>query len=330
MPVPSPVIEIARFCWKWQWTQLMNGLAPADKQGNYIRPASQHQTAEFPSYLANSSKSNKHKPILIIGKSCPWAHRTWLVYKLRRLENELNLFIAKPSPSKGKWELVNGLLGCKYLDELYSICGTPPNFRSTVPVLINPIDKIVKKPKIICNESTQLINILNKWPTSNNDTIDLFPEELIDKINNWENLLQSTVNDGVYKCGFARNQFAYKKASDLLFKSLNKIELSLASDSPWLCGNELTLADIRLFPTLIRWESVYVTLFGCSAKPLWSFPNIWSWRQRLFNLPNVADTCDSETWRQDYFGNLFPLRPGGIIPEGASLRDIVNAKPPII
>ena len=123
-------------------------------------------------------------------------------------------------------------------------------------------------------ESAQLVETMNSWPTYN-DSSDFYPKELHDEIDKWQLFLQEPVNNGVYKCGFARNQRAYEKASENLFNSLNKIEKSLSIKGPWLCGEKLTLADIRLFPTIIRWEMVYQPLFGCSQEPLWSFPNLW-------------------------------------------------------
>ena len=82
---------------------------------------------------------------------------------------------------------------------------------------------------------------------------------------------------------------------------------------------------MQLFPTLIRWELVYTPLFGCSRQPLWHYPNLWKWRQRFYRLPGVADTCDGTAWRHDYFGALFPLNPGGIVPAGPDLSTLVNS-----
>ena len=138
------------------------------------------------------------------------------------------------------------------------------------------------------------------------------------------------VNDGVYRCGFARTQSAYEMSSNNLFDTLKKVNESLSKKGPWLCGKELTLADIRLFPTLIRWEMVYEPLFGCSKEPLWSFPFIWEWRQRLFAMKSISETCDSISWRKDYFGALFPLRPSNIVPCGPDLIKMVNAEPPTL
>ena len=140
----------------------------------------------------------------------------------------------------------------------------------------------------------------------------------------WQELIQPNINNGVYKCGFARNQTAYEKASKNLFSTLKIIEENLHSKGPWLCGKDFTIADIRLFPTLIRWEIIYAPLFKCSKKPLSDFPNIIKWRKKLFNIANISKTCDSEAWRKDYFGALFPLNPSGIIPKGGSISKIVN------
>ena len=83
-----------------------------------------------------------------------------------------------------------------------------------------------------------------------------------------------------------------------------------------------------MFPTLIRWETVYAPLFGCSRQPLWQLPNIWRWRQQLLALPGVLATCDAKAWRHDYFGALFPLNPGGIVPAGPELSTLVNSGVP--
>jgi putative glutathione S-transferase len=101
--------------------------------------------------------------------------------------------------------------------------------------------------------------------------------------------------------------------------------LSLKHSGPWLCGEQITLADVRLFPTLIRWEMVYAPLFGCSERPLWQFPKLWDWRRRLYGQPGVQTSCDAKAWRHDYFGALFPLNPGGIVPTGPDLTTLVDS-----
>ncbi len=327
MSIPPIFVATARKGWRWQWNQLMNELAPADQYGNYQRPKSQHQNAEVPTKANLSIRSKESLPHLIIGRSCPWAHRTWLVYKLRNLKSSLNLVISKADPKAGRWKIQPAWLGCDSLLGLYQKCGQPPSHRATVPAIIDPGPTTKHQPQLLGNESSQLIEVLNQWPT-NSDAPDLSPIELHNEIENWNKLLLPSVNDGVYRCGFARNQAAYNKACKELFDALKVVEQSLLDKGPWLCGDQLTLADVRLFPTLIRWEIVYMPLFGCSQEPLWFFPKLWEWRQRFLSQPKVLETCDPNGWRNDYFGTLFPLRPNSIVPAGPDLVRMVNSKAP--
>ena len=321
MAIPPALVKTARWGWSWQWQRLMGGLGPADSSGNYKRPAGDHPAATLPTQSLDG-RSPDERPLLILGRSCPWAHRTWLVHTLRGLGSSLNILMAQADHQAGRWQLDPPWQSCHSLLELYRHCGAPPSHRATVPVLMDPLE-----PRILGNESAQLVELLNRWPAAA-EAPDLAPEDLAEAIATWQTLLQHSVNDGVYRCGFARNQAAYDRAEQALFTALAQVESSLASHGPWLCGNRLTLADLRLFPTLIRWEAVYAPLFGCSRQPLWQFPNIWTWRQRLFALPGVQATCDAQAWREDYFGALFPLNPGGIVPAGPDLRTLVGSGVP--
>ena len=244
------------------------------------------------------------------------------VHRLRGLEDSLTVLMAKADHSAGRWQLDPPWLGCSSLLELYRTCSTPPRHRATVPALVDP-----QGPRILGNESAQLVELLNRWPASERAP-DLQPPDLQETIQRWQALLQPAVNDGVYRCGFARGQQAYDRAETALFEALDLVEQALAERGPWLCGETLTLADVRLFPTLIRWEVVYSPLFGCSRRPLWQFPRLWAWRKRFHGLPGVAETCDAKAWRQDYFGALFPLNPGGIVPAGPKLSTLVNSTIP--
>ena len=324
MAVPPLVVATAREAWRWQWRQLMQGLGPADATGRYVRPPSDRLEVTIPDSKALHKRSQTERPRLVIGRSCPWAHRTWLVHRLRRLEGSLSLLMATADHRAGRWSLEPTWLGCSSLLELYRHCGTPPHHRATVPALIDPGDSPSLSPQLLGNDSAALSEALNRWPGGENAP-DLAPADLVPAIETWHALLQPAVNDGVYKCGFARTQQAYDEASDALFDALAQVETALQQEGPWLCGEQLTIADVRLFPTLVRWELVYAPLFGCTAKPLWMFPALWRWRQHFHALPGVADTCDGEAWQTDYFGALFPLNPGGIVPAGPDLSTLVNS-----
>jgi len=323
MATPPIFVKAAREIWNCEWNILMNGLAPSDSKGNYKRPVNLQQEINIPTKEDLENRASDQMPYLIVGKSCPWAHRVWIMHEIKGLKATINLHIAQVNNSSGRWIFEPNLKGCKTLQELYKKCNNYQIQRATVPMLFDPGKEAKSKFRLINNESADLVNILNKWPVSNNN-LDLNTKEKQGRIVDWQNLIQENVNNGVYKCGFSRNQNAYEKASESLFSTLKIIEESLDSNGPFLCGEELTIADIRLFPTLIRWESVYEPLFKCSKKPIQSFPNIIKWRKIIFNLYNIKKTCDADSWRKDYFGALFPLNPSSIIPNGESISKIVN------
>jgi putative glutathione S-transferase len=321
MAIPPAVVAAARCGWHWQWRQLMGGLGPADGEGNYVRPVSPF--AACPPVPAAAAEPGGH--LLIVGRSCPWAHRAWLTWRLRGLERSIDLVVAEPDPAAGRWVFTEPLLGCTSLQALYRRAGADPAQRATVPVLVERASG-----RIVVGESARLMELLNAWPAPAG-AVDLMPEALTTTIAGWRNRLQHAVNDGVYRCGFARTQAAYDRAETALFAELEQANTALESlergRGTWLCGEALTLADVQLFPTLIRLELVYAPLFGVSRRPLWQFPALWRWRQRFFALPGVADCCFEAAWRADYFGALFPLHPSGIVPAGPPLATLVNGHP---
>lgn len=321
MTLPAAVVAAARAGWHWQWQQLMGGLGPADAEGNYRRPAAAFTA--LPPLPPSAGEPGRH--VLIVGRSCPWAHRAWLVWQLRQLQASIALLVVEPDPRAGRWRFSTPFLGCHTLQELYRRAGADPAQRATVPVLVEQ-----GSGAVVLGESARLIELLNSWPAPT-QAPDLAPEGLAGAVGQWRNLFQSAVNDGVYRCGFARTQAAYDRAEAELFHALEQAECSLAAaeaepgTGPWLCGTALTLADVQLFPTLIRLELVYAPLFGVSRRPLWQLPALWRWRQRFFALPGVAETCCDQAWRRDYFGALFPLHPSGIVPAGPELATLVQA-----
>ena len=327
MSIPPLIVRSVRKGWQWQWQRLMTGLGPADDKGNYQRPNSTPMQTSVPEAEDLRERDPDRRPRLLIGRSCPWAHRTWLMVKLRGLEDSLEVMTAKADHEEGRWRLEPSWLGCTSLLELYHRCGAEPSLRATVPVLVDPGRSEQHQPRLLGNDSTPLSAALNRWPAAP-DAPDLSPPHLEDAIERWQTLLQPAVNDGVYRCGFARNQAAYDRASDELFAALEQVDTSLKDQGPWLCGNQLTIADVRLFPTLIRLEAVYAPLFGCKAKALSMFPGLWKWRQDFYALRGVDETCDAQTWEKDYYGALFPINPSGIIHRGPNLNALVHSPTP--
>ena len=169
---------------------------------------------------------------------------------------------------------------------------------------------------IVNNESAEIIEILNAEfnDYATHPELDLAPIALQDSIDQWNELIYQSVNNGVYRCGFAQTQAAYDRAHTELFTTLDRIEDTLTTQA-YLCGELLTLADIRLFTTLIRFDLVYNTLFKCNRRRIKDYPQLQAYLQKIYNFPGIAETCDFQTILQDYYGNLFPLNPGGIIPQ---------------
>ncbi|MEB3323705.1 MAG: glutathione S-transferase C-terminal domain-containing protein [Cyanobacteriota bacterium] len=323
MTPPPALVRSVRAFWHWQWLQLMGALAPADAEGHYKRP--EGAFTALPPVPSDAAEANRYA--LIVGRSCPWAHRAWLVWSLRGLGPGLRLVMVEPDPEAGRWRFPEPFLGCSSLAELYRRGGGNRQARATVPLLVRLADG-----EIVVNESARLIELLNRWPAASTAP-DLAPEADLEAIQIWRRRFQDAVNDGVYRCGFARSQAAYDTDQEALFAALDDADQALRRQEEkgalWLCSASTpTLADVVLFPTLIRWEMVYAPLFGCSQRPLWQLPALWRWRSRLFALPGVAATCFAPHWRQDYFGALFPLHPSGLIPAGPDLATLVNSTPP--
>ena len=207
------------------------------------------------------------------------------------------------------------------LSDLYKKANKKIIFRATLPLLVCfEKDEI----NILSNESSQIIRLLNSIKSKSKDNTLIIKEcnqELLDSIHH-------NINDGVYKCGFARNQSSYEIASKNLFASLSKVENSLEKNKGnWILGEELTYADIYLFPTLIRWELIYSRLFRCTEQELSNFKKIIKWRFKFYKLSDIERTCNENEWKKDYYKALFPLNPNQIIPVLPSLKEIMILEP---
>ncbi|KAG0458639.1 hypothetical protein HPP92_021767 [Vanilla planifolia] len=163
---------------------------------------------------------------------------------------------------------------------------------------------------VVCNDSYAIIEFLNSVAPPGRD---LAPPHLRDDIHRWNRLVYSSINNGVYRCGFAQSQAAYDIAVEELFAALDTVEANLA-ESRFLCGDELTLADVCLFTTLIRFDAVYHVLFRCTKRKLVEYPNLHGYTREIYQMPGVKETCDLDAIRDAYYGSLFPLNPSGIRP----------------
>ena len=313
------IIKTGKFVWTTMWQVMMSQIAPRNKTGAYIRPESQFRDR------INTKTDNIYQPAanryrLYVGMGCPWAHRTLVTRALKGLEDAIAVSTVYPDSNSGMWVLSEPELGCQTVPELYQLARSGYEGRSTVPILWDE-----ETNKIVNNESAEIIEILNSQfnQYARHPELDLYPEALQEKIDFWNEKIYHAVNNGVYRCGFAQTQEAYDTAIQELFTTLDEIDNVLIANR-YLCGDRLTLADIRLFTTLFRFDLVYYGLFKCSRRRIRDYNYLGAYLRDLYQLPGVAATCDLESVKQDYYGNLFPLNPGGIIPVTPDLTDLLE------
>lgn len=311
------IVKTGKLVWTTMWQVMMSQLAPRNQTGEYIRPESQ-----FRNWIS-SSADNLYQPAanryrLYVGLGCPWAHRTLVTLALKGLSEAIAVSVVNPSPDAGIWVLSQPEFDCTSVPELYQLAQKGYKGRCTVPILWDDLTRT-----IVNNESAEIIEILNSEFDSfaEHPDCDLYPTELKEPIDRWNEKIYHTVNNGVYRCGFAQSQTAYDLASRELFSTLDEIESALANNR-YLCGDRPTLADVRLFTTLFRFDVVYYGLFKCNLRRIADYRHLSAYLRDLYQLPGIADTCDIESIKRDYYGNLFPLNPGGIVPIGPDLTNL--------
>lgn len=258
---------------------------------------------------------------LYVSKACPWAHRAMLLRRLKGLEDVIGMTVVDPIRDERGWRFgtddpatgePDPLHGWTYLSEAYA--ATDPDFegRITVPTLWDTREGVV-----VNNESSDVIRMLNssfdefaRHPERDYEPADL--QEEVDSINEW---VYATVNNGVYRCGFATTQAAYEQAFDELFASLDRIEAMLG-ERRYLAGDRITLADWRLWTTLVRFDAVYVGHFKCNLRRIVDYPNLWAYARELHQVDGVAETVDMDHIKRHYYATHDQINPTRIVPKG--------------
>lgn len=294
---------------------MMSQMAPRSKDGAYVRPDS--------AFRDRTLTPDPNRYFLIVGMSCPWAHRTLVTRALKGLTNAVDVFTVYPSTDEGRWLIEPNqseplLTDAHALQAVYSRCHPSYGGRATVPVLCDR-----KTQTIINNESADIIELLNSEFGALATGPDLYPEALKPQIDALNDKIYATVNNGVYRCGFAQTQTAYEQAVTELFDTLDELDNTLANQR-YLCGSQLTLADVRLFTTLIRFDIAYHGIFKCNRRRIADYTHLSGYLRDLYQLPGIAETCDIEAVKRDYYGNLFPLNPGGIVPVGPGWEGLLS------
>ncbi len=259
---------------------------------------------------------------LYVSLGCPWAHRTLLLRSQKGLEDAISISIVDPVISNQGWQfsersgcIPDSLYQADYLWQIYVRAHPTYSGRVTVPVLW---DK--QTQTIINNESRQIIQMLNREfnAFSAVPERDFYPAALQEACDRAIDAIYPSINNGVYRSGFASSQAAYTQAVTALFQALDYWE-GMLSQQRYVCGDAITLADWCLFPTLFRFDLAYHGLFKCNLKRLVDYPNLWRYCRELYQQPGVAQWCSAEHVKQLYYAGLPELNPTGIVPLGPAI-----------
>jgi glutathionyl-hydroquinone reductase len=257
---------------------------------------------------------------LYVASNCPWAHRTLIFRALKKLEHAITVAYALPGLREQGWlfernpqfpdctpDTVNGF---RHLHQAYSASDPHYTGKVTVPVLWD-----TKTRRIVNNESSEIIRMLNsEFRGIAGDDTDYYPPHLRNEIDRMNDLIYANINNGVYRCGFARSQAAYEAAYDALFEALDEVESRL-SRQRYLVGRQITEADWRFFPTLVRFDVAYFSLFKCNKQRIADYPNISNYMRELYRVPGIAATVKPRYYIAGYW-SIERLNPTGIIPKG--------------
>ena len=250
--------------------------------------------------------------------ACPWSHRSLIARRLLGLENVIGVTVADPIRDERGWRFTgcpdgrDPLTGAFFLSELYAVSDPGYAGQVTVPCLWDS-----RLQQVVSNDfSCITLNMETEFrPWHRSGAPDLYPLERRDEIDALCALIHHTVNDGVYRAGLATAQAAYEEAFDALFTTLDALEQRLARRR-FLLGDQLTEADVRLYPTLARFDAVYYTLYRCNMRRLIDYPNLWGYARDLYQRPGFGDTTDFAQIKRHYFQTQPELNPGRIVPRG--------------
>ncbi len=258
---------------------------------------------------------------LVVSRACPWANRSIIVRRLLGLEDAISMGVCGPTHDERSWtfDLDPGgrdpVLGIERLQEAYFKRFPDYERGITVPAMVD-----VPTGQVVTNNFPQMtLDLSTEWRRYHRDGApDLYPEALRDEIDEVMDLVFQDVNNGVYRCGFAGSQRAYDKAFTRLFDRLDWLSERLR-EQRFLVGDTITEADVRLFTTLVRFDSVYHGHFKCNRQKLSEMPVLWAYARDLFQTPGFGDTIDFDDIKRHYYVVHKDINPTGIVPLGPDL-----------
>ena len=294
------------------------------KAGEYKRKDSEFRHWITKNGLQSGFKAEPGRYHLYVSLACPWAHRTLIFRQLKNLEDIISVSVVHPDMPDNDWTFQNDsqsaecygttgdtLYASERLSQRYTESADNYSAIVSVPVLW---DK--QKKCIVNNESSEIIRMFNSaFNHITGNSLDFYPEHLRSDIDQINTLVYHKINNGVYKTGFASTQKAYEDNCKKLFSGLDKIE-SLLSKQRFLAGNNISEADWRLFPTLIRFDAVYHTHFKCNIRLIKEYTHIYNYMLELYQYENIAETINMAHIKRHYYASHLSINPYGIVALG--------------
>ena len=291
--------------------------------GHFVRKAPQFRSWVSADGAAGPSgdsgfKAEPGRYHLYVSLACPWAHRTLIFRALKGLEQMISISVVHWYMAEDGWtfDVGDGVVpdtvnAVKLMHEIYTKAMPDYSERVTVPVLW---DKQTKT--IVSNESSEIIRMFNTaFDAVGAKVGDYYPPDLRSEIDSLNERIYTTVNNGVYRCGFATTQEAYEQAITPLFDTLDWLEDRLRAKR-YLTGDQITEADWRLFTTLIRFDVVYVGHFKCNIRRIADYPNLSEYLRDLYQQPGIAKTVNLEHIKKHYYESHETINPSRVVPKG--------------
>jgi putative glutathione S-transferase len=308
-----------------RWTAAWQPVQATDVKGGFVR-----QVSTFRSFVTMDGaagptgeagfRAEPGRYHLYAAYLCPWATRVLIARKLKKLEGVVSVAIVEPAMTDEGWRFGDypgasrdAVNGATYLHEIYTRADPHFTGRATVPALWDKARKT-----IVNNESADLLRMFNSgFGALADDSVDLYPEDLRAEIDALNEAVYPALNNGVYRAGFATTQEAYEEAFHGVFAMLDQLERRLVA-GPYLFGERLTEADVRVFVTLARFDAAYHGLFKCNLKRIVDYPQLSAYLERLIAIPAFRETFNLDHIKRGYY-SIKRLNPTGIVPLGPDL-----------
>jgi glutathionyl-hydroquinone reductase len=286
---------------------------PTDERGRFVRSASAFRLRPDVPFVPEPGRNH-----LYLAHACPWCHRTAIVRSLKGLEPVVSVSYVAPLMLEGGWRFTDEahhdpVHGSTFAHQLYTRADPHYTGRVTVPILWDR-----QADTIVCNESADIVRLFDD--AGSGSSLRPAATGLAAEMDALAGRIYDTVNNGVYKCGFAVTQEAYEESFHALFATLDAVSARLASHGPFLMGAELAEIDVFLYVTLVRFDAVYFGHFKCNRSRIEDDPVLQGYLERLWSIPAFRNTTNFAEIKQHYYGSHRSLNPTGIVPVGPRLK----------